>query len=269
MSENTHQSPDDAVDVGQDEPTDVVLAPVMQPLSDDNDDDLASLLAKRQHARPNRATWVLLVLMVLAVGFVGGAFAQKTWGPTSSTSGLPDFAALGGGFPGAGGTGTAGGTGATGGTGTSGATGGTGGTGSAGGQQPGAFPGGGFGGMTIGTLTAVDGNTLTITGQDGTTTTVTVPDSADVTASKKVPLSGLTVGETVIVSGEAGDDGTVTASSVSQGGSGFPGGGFPGGGQGAPGQTSSNQQQSGQSPPSGAPAPSSQPTAAPTQGDAS
>ncbi len=265
MSDTTPQNPDDAaVEARPDDATDVALEPVMQPLSDDNDDDLASLLAKRQHARPNRATWVLLVLMVLAVGFVGGAFAQKTWGPTSATTGLPDFAALGGGFPGTAGTGTTGGTGAPGGTGTSGGTGTTGGTGAAGGQQPGGFPGGGFGGMTIGTLTAVDGNTLTITGQDGTTTSVSVPDSADVTASKKVPLSDLTVGETVIVSGEAGDDGTVTARSVSQGG-----GGFPGGGQGAPGQTSSNQQQSGQSPPSGAPAPSSQPTTAPTQGDAS
>lgn len=260
MSDTTPPPNDDVVEVDPYDTTAVALEPVMQPLSDDNDDDLASLLAKRQHARPNRATWVLLVLMVLTVGFVGGAFAQKTWGPATSTSGLPDFAALGaGGFPGAGGTGTTSGTGttATGGTGT------TGGTGAAGGQQPGGFPGGGFGGMTIGTLTAVDGNTLTITGQDGTTTTVTVPDSVDVTASKKVPLSDLTVGETVIVSGTAGDDGTVTASSVSQGG------GFPGGGQGAPGQTSSNQQQSGQSPPSGAPSPSSQPTAAPTQGDAS
>ena len=257
MSDTAPRTPDDAAapddatildDLGPDaaEPDHVA-----QPLSDDHDDNLTSLLAKREHAKPNRATWVLLTLMVLAVGFVGGAYAQSMWGSSASSSTLPDFAAMAGQLPGAAG-GTSTGTGSTADASGSGAAGG--------------FAGGFPGGMTVGTLTAVDGNTLTITGQDGSTTTVTVPDTATVTASSEVPLTDLTVGENVIVQGEAGDDGTVTASSVSQGGGGFPGGGFPGGGQGAaPSQTDTDQQ----SAPSGAPAPSTAPSTAPDQGDAS
>jgi hypothetical protein len=166
------------------------LENVTYPDTGPTDDDLATLLAKREHARPNRLTWALLVLLVLALGFVGGAFVQARVGGASSSTRLPDFAAAatgsGSGFPAAG----------------------------QGGQPA---------GMTFGTVKLVDGNRLYLTDSSGQTVTVTVPTSATVTAQTDVALSDLAAGTTVIVRGETGTDGTVTATSVSQGS--LPGGG--------------------------------------------
>lgn len=166
-------------------------------MSDTTDDDLATLLAKREHARPNRLTWVLLVLLVLAVGFAGGAFAEKRNSSSSST--LPDFAALSaGGFPG-------------------------------GGSFPGggAFPGGGTdsggaatdasGAVTTGTVKLVDGSSLYITDAEGNTIKVVVPASVPVTTQSPTSLGDLAAGSTVVVQGETAEDGTVTATSVSEG----------------------------------------------------
>ncbi len=65
------------------------------------DDDLPTLLRRREHARPNRVTWVLLALLLVSVGFIGGAYANERFGATTSDlpSGFP--AALPGGFSGA------------------------------------------------------------------------------------------------------------------------------------------------------------------------
>ncbi len=169
----------------------------VRPL-DDPDDDLSALLAKREHARPNRATWALLALLVMAVGFGGGAFAQSIWGSASSGSAVPDFATAG--------------------EVSSGTTNSTG----AGGMAPGDVPGGG---MTVGTVTSVHGNTLVLTDTSGDTVTVTVPDSAQVTATTEATLADLVSGDAVIVRGETADDGTVTATNVAEGATGFPAGG--------------------------------------------
>jgi hypothetical protein len=158
-------------------------------------DDLAMLLARREHARPNRLTWGLLVLLVLATGFIGGAFAQKQFGPSGS-SGVPDFAALmaGGGPPaGVGFPGSGTGSGIV--TGDDTATGGD---------------------TTTGTVTLVDGTNLYLTESSGSTVKVVVPPTASVTAQEDVALSELAAGTTVLVHGEAGIDGTVTATSVTQ-----------------------------------------------------
>ena len=160
-------------------------------MSDTTDDDLATLLAKREHARPNRLTWVLLVLLVLAVGFAGGAFVEKR--NASSSSGLPDFAALRGGGDFAGG----------------------------GAFPGGAVPGGGIvataSAVTTGTVKLVDGTSLYITDADGNTVKVVVPETVPVTTQSQTSLSDLSAGSTVIIRGETGDDGTVTATSVSEG----------------------------------------------------
>lgn len=168
--------------------------PRTDPPSGDGD-DLATLLARREHARPNRLTWGLLVLLVLSAGFIGGAFAQKQFGPAGS-SGVPDFAALmAGGGPPAGvafpGSGTGDGTLADGDT-TSGRE------------------------TTTGTVTLVDGTNLYLTDSSGSTVKVVVPPTASVTAQEDVALSELAAGTSVLVRGEAGSDGTVTATSVAQ-----------------------------------------------------
>ena len=42
-----------------------------------DDDDLRALLARRQQAKPNRTTWVLLTLIAIAFGFVLGSCTQR------------------------------------------------------------------------------------------------------------------------------------------------------------------------------------------------
>ncbi len=214
------------------------------PTSDDTDENLASLLARREHARPNRATWALLTLVVLAVGFVGGAFAQSRWGSSSSTiGGVPDFAAMSGTLPGTQDASSP--------------------TGSSG---PGGLPG--RDGATFGTISSIDGNTLTITDASGKTVTVAVPSSAMVTANHEVSLAELAAGDTVIVRGETGDDGTVTATSVTEGTGGFPGGG-PAGGQSGGSQPSGAQSSTSATTAPSAAAPQPVTPAPTSQGDAS
>jgi hypothetical protein len=86
----------------------------------------------------------------------------------------------------------------------------------------GGFPGTGSGAgagtsgaATTGTVTLVDKGRLYITTDSGETVIVTVPASADVTTPREVALSDLAVGATVTGQGATGDDGTVTATSVS------------------------------------------------------
>lgn len=193
-----------------------------------NNDDLAELLAKRERAKPNRWTWVLIGALVLAVGFIGGAFVGKQ----ASSGGdrqLPDFAASGGlpgGMPGA--------SGESGDGGTDGSTGSN--------QQGGGLPAGGmggFGGMTMGTIASVGDGTLVVTDQSGNEVTVTVGDDTSITKQAEISLQDLAVGTMIVVRGETDDDGNVTAQSISEGG-GFGGGmGMPGGAMpglpGAPG----------------------------------
>ena len=148
------------------------------------DDDLATLLAKREHAKPNKVTWVLLVLLVLTVGFATGALVNQKFG-TSSTAG---FSGPPAGFtpPGMATTdGTASGT-------TS-----------------------GSGAMTVGTVKLVDGANVYVATSDGSVVKVKVPATAAVTVQKDIPLSDLAAGSPVTVQGETGTDGTVTATSVS------------------------------------------------------
>ena len=165
-------------------------------MSDTTDDDLATLLAKREHARPNRLTWVLLVLLVIAVGFAGGAFVEKR--NASSSSGLPDFAAMRAGGDFAGGGAFPGGT-------------------LPGGAGPGAATTTTAGAVTTGTVKLVDGTSLYITDADGHTVKVVVPETVPVTTQSQTSLGDLTAGSTVIIQGETGDDGTLTATSVSEG----------------------------------------------------
>jgi hypothetical protein len=153
------------------------------------DDDLPSLLARREHARPNRITWILLGLLLISVGFVGGAYANERFGATASV--LPS------GFP----------------------------AGIPGGGSPGQGAGTAFGDMTVGTVKLVDKQNLYVTTTAGDTVKVTVPDTVTVTAQQAIDLADLATGATVIIRGSTATDGTVTAESVSEGS--LPGGPAP------------------------------------------
>lgn len=174
--------------------------------ADETDDDLTTLLQRREHARPNRLTWVLLTVLVLGVGFIGGAYASERWGTSTGSAGGAAFpglpAGMPAGFPGALPGGPFGAT-----TPTNGAT----------GSGAGATTDRQATGATTGTIKLVDGRKLYITDASGATVIVTVPKSATVTASSDVPLADLSSGASVVIVGETGADGTLTATSVTQG----------------------------------------------------
>ncbi len=166
-------------------------------------------------AKGLRLPWPVAVLLVLLLAFGGvwaGAYMQRSSSSSSASSpfggsfSLPSGAALGRG------------------------TGGT-----------GAFPGTSTGG-TSGTVTDIIGDTLYVTTASGSLVAVTVGTNTTVDRNAKSSLSALQPGDTVTVQGTKGEDGTVTASSVSaaqagvsSGVAGFGAGGFPSTGSAAAG----------------------------------
>lgn len=84
---------------------------------------------------------------------------------------------------------------------------------------PEGMGGGGFGGMTAGLVTAVDGTTITVesTGpedEDATTTTVTVDDATTYTTTVDADASALAAGVCVTAQGEADESGGFAATSL-------------------------------------------------------
>ena len=98
---------------------------------------------------------------------------------------------------------------------------------------PGAPPGGGAGaqGRPIdGTVTKVDGSTITVKGSDGTTYTVSTSSSTRVAAEKTATVASLEAGDTVSVMGAKASNGAVNAARIRTGDLiGGPGGGPPSG----------------------------------------
>lgn len=91
---------------------------------------------------------------------------------------------------------------------------------------------GGAGGGVFGTITKVDGNTITVTQRDGTTATVVVASGTTVSKTVAGSISDLTTGNSIAVRGTTAD-GKTTADSITinpANGS----GGFGPGGLGAP-----------------------------------
>jgi hypothetical protein len=89
----------------------------------------------------------------------------------------------------------------------------------------------GRGGFTLGQIESIGDGMLTIKDNNGKQTQVKVTDTTLIEKQASVKLSDLTQGETVMVSGSQGADGTITARSVQV----APAGRFGPGGQGGPG----------------------------------
>jgi hypothetical protein len=135
----------------------------------------------------------LAVLAALAIGVFGGILiSHGTSGTTQASS------TQRGTFGGAEGGGTPGGTGATGG-----------------------------GNFTSGTISAVDGDTVTLTLTDGSTVKVKTSTDTTVTKSDTAAVTDLKKGETVTVIGTTDSSGNVTATTVTEGATGGFGGGTP------------------------------------------
>jgi Domain of unknown function (DUF5666) len=171
--------------------------------------DLAEELKadERPRRRPPSATVLLVAGVLLVGGFVGGVQADRHWGAKNSSD---PAAVLGQLRRGTGQGGTQGQPG-----------GGFGGFGSFGGQN-GGQPGGQNGGTptagsgTSGTVKLVDGDTIYVQTPNGIVRVKTT-GSTKITVAKKATAKALKAGSKITVQGSAGQDGTVTATSV-QGG---------------------------------------------------
>jgi hypothetical protein len=92
------------------------------------------------------------------------------------------------------------------------------GSGSPGASGAPADPGGSIpAGFAAGTVSAVNGTTITVTSPDGTATTVAPSPSVKVTTLQPSSVSALATGQTVRVIGPVGSDGSVTAASIQEG----------------------------------------------------
>lgn len=167
-------------------------------------DDLAVELARAAPRRWwNRATVVLGALVLVVGGFAGGLQAQKRWGPAETPAGANRAA---GGFGGQNraGYGPAGGFGNFGGQ----AQGGAAPTASAAASGSGGTTG------TTGTVKLVNGTTIYVQTADGELVTVRTDGATTVATAEKGRLSDVKAGQPVTVRGTAGEDGTITATSV-------------------------------------------------------
>jgi hypothetical protein len=118
--------------------------------------------------------------------------------------------------------------------------------------QRGSFPGG-MG--TAGTVSAVDGSTLTVTGQDDAETTVQTTDETVVTRSAEGDLSDLAVGDQILVMGETSGDAVAAQRIVDSGDEeatvGFGPAGGPPSGTPPTGTVTEGELPDGQAPPTG------------------
>ena len=137
----------------------------------------------------------LIAVVLMAGGFLGGVEIEKGQTNSSSAAGAPaGLAALrGGGAPGAGGAG-----------------------------GPGGFAGaaGASGGVTAGQVSYVGGSTLYVTTRQGNTVKVTAPTGTKVSKPVSTNVQSIHPGDTVVVMGSRGSNGSVAASSISIGSSG-------------------------------------------------
>lgn len=169
--------------------------------ADEPDDDVAAeleALALRRRRKLPRVTLALAVALVGAGAFIGGAEAQKHLGSTPAASSSGTGAAFPSRFRGA--NATAG--------------------------PQGAFAGGGGG--TFGTVTAIKGSTLYVTDSSGNVVKVSTSAASQVTKTTTGTVKDIKPGDTVVVRGSQGKNGTIAADSISLGGAGaatFGGGG--------------------------------------------
>jgi hypothetical protein len=148
-------------------------------------------IARPRSRGPGLVTSLLAAALVAAVAFTVGVRVEK--GKVTTTAASNPFAALAAGRQ----TGAPTGTGARGGA-----------AGAAG------------GGPTFGQVKLVDGTTIYVTDASGNIVKVTTTPESKVTKTVAGSVADLRAGDTVIVQGVPGPDGTVAATSVSDSGAG-------------------------------------------------
>lgn len=188
---------------------DVKAPQVTPPYVDDEDDDY---LPRPSAGRRIPALTAVLLLAILATAaFFSGVEVQKSAGKVKASNAAAALA-------------TAGATGAASGASTGNGTAGSG---------LGGFGGGGRGGgRTIGLVTNVQPGVISITDAQGNVVKIATTANPTVSKSTQGTLSDIQIGNTIVVQGQQGSDGSVKATSITIGapGAGFGGGGGQGGG---------------------------------------
>ena len=164
------------------------------------DDDYVPVVAHKRERLLGTSSYLLLGALLVVGGFVGGAKWKSGHGSSStSATGNGNAAAAAAAFAGRGGNAEAGFP-----------TGGRNATG-------GAAPTGGAAGATIGQIKLVDGPNVYV--QDAQGNVVKVATGADTTiqVSKTGTVADLKAGDTVVVQGAAGADGTIAATNIASG----------------------------------------------------
>jgi hypothetical protein len=183
------------------------------------DDHLAEKISKGSYRWFNKGTAVLGIVLLFSSGVASGIWYSKRPTSTTTSNGTLSFGSVGatnfgGNFGGGNRRSRNGGSGVS--------------------ANFGGFGGGGS--STQGTITKIQGNTIYLRGADGQAITVKADSTTPVIAATTSKLNELKVGDAVTVSGQVGNDGTITPTAVSKGdlpaGLRFGGGNF-GGGNGA------------------------------------
>ncbi len=189
------------------EPAAVPAAPAAQPaqpmieLGEQPGAELRTELAAA--GRPtSKVTLILVGVVVLVVGFLGGILTHRAYAGTGSGTGTQA-------------AGPNGGTGRGYGFGRSGASGAP-----NGGYGNGNGTGTGFGG-TVGTVDHVSGNTVYVKTSDGKIVKVTVGSGTTISITKDGKVTDLSAGQSVVVQGQTGSDGSVNANRITEGQQGF------------------------------------------------
>jgi hypothetical protein len=163
-----------------------------EPVAFDDPDSEWMIEDQHKDVRLRIPTAVLVVLLIAAVGFWGGAALQKHHGSTGAVAGSASARAA---FANASGRSGFGAQAAGGFSGTAGAA-----------TAAGA--------ATTGLVTEVQGNTVYVTDDTGALVKVTVNASSSIRRTSSGLDGGLQTGDTVIVRGAKAADGTITATSI-------------------------------------------------------
>jgi hypothetical protein len=144
--------------------------------------------------RISRPTLALAGLAVLVVGFLGGILTHRAYAGSAGTTGNAEQQAAGRNGYAFGGPARV---------------------------RPSGFPrgnrAGGFGGGTVGTVDHISGGTVYVKTAAGKTVPVTVSGSTTIRITKDGKVTDLAKGQTVVVLGSTGSDGSVAARSITEG----------------------------------------------------
>ena len=166
-------------------------------------------------------TSVLVLGVVAALGFIGGVEVQKRHGTSQVSATGPGGGGAGGGAAArAAATSTSAGAASSApagpaGSGPGGAGGRPGGAGQAGGARPGALA---AGAATAGQVKLVDGNNIYVTDASGNLVKVVTTASSRFTKTGAGSIQDVRPGDNVVVQGQKGEDGIVTATAVANSG---------------------------------------------------